>query len=150
MNLAKNLLDEFAFPLEIISHADEIRGKIRLQKLIFLSQTSLKEKYDYGFEPAPLGPLSDHVNYLLGRMTELGVVEENIKSTPSGNNVYCYKITDAGKKILGYAKKSRVLSQKDIKKIDTVYKKFGEMSYVKLLDFVHKTYPEYHLKDVTL
>ena len=150
MNLATNLLDEFAVPLEIISQGDEIRGRIRLQKLIFLSQISLKGKYNYEFEPAPLGPLSDYVNYLLKRMIELGVVEEIIKSTPSGNNVYCYKITNVGKKILDYVKKSKVLNQQDAKEIDAVYKKFGKMSYVDLLDHVHNTYPQYHLKEIIL
>ena len=75
MSLVTNLLDEFPVPLEIIAHDNEIRGKVRLQKLVFLSQIHLGKKYNYDFEPAPLGPLSDHVNYLLGRMTELGVIE---------------------------------------------------------------------------
>lgn len=150
MNLVTNLLDEFTVPLEIISHDDEIRGKVRLQKLVFLSQIHLGGKYDYDFEPAPLGPLSDYVNYLLVRMTELGVIEENIKSTSSGNDVYCYKITNTGKKFLASAKQNGVLNQKEIKTIDSVYKKYGKMSYVKLLDFVHTKYPEYHLKEVTL
>ena len=148
--MVTNLLDEFAVPLEIISNSDEIRGRVRLQKLIFLSQISLKGKYDYEFEPAPLGPLSDYVNYLLKTMTELGIVEEKVRSTPSGNNVYCYKITNAGKEILDYAKKSRVLNQQDAKEIDAVYKEFGGMSYVKLLDHVHNTYPQYHLKGIIL
>ena len=137
-------------PLEIISLADEIRGKVRLQKLVFLSQISLGEKYDYKFEPAPLGPLSDHVNYILRRMTELGVIEEKIKSTHSGNDVYCYNITDRGEKFLESAKHNEVLNQKEIKTINSVYQKYGKMSYVKLLDFVHSEYPEYHLKEVML
>ena len=148
--MATNLLNEFSVPLEIISHDDEIRGKVRLQKLVFLSQTRLGKRYDYDFEPAPLGPLSDHVNYLLGRMTELGIIEENIRTTSSGNDVYCYKITDTGEEILEFVKHNGVLSKKEIRTIDSVYKKYGKMSYVKLLDFVHDKYPEYHLKDVTL
>lgn len=150
MNLRTNLLDEFPVPLQIIAHDKEIRGKVRLQKLVFLSQISLGEKYNFKFEPAPLGPLSDHVNYLLGRMSELGVIEETKKSTPSGNDVYCYKITDRGGEFLESAKRNRMLSQKEIKTIDSVCKKYGKMSYVELLDFVHKEYPEYHLKEVTL
>ena len=148
--MATNLLNELSVPLEIISHDDEIRGKVRLQKLVFLSQTRLGKRYDYDFEPAPLGPLSDHVNYLLGRMTELGIIEENIRTTSSGNDVYCYKITDTGEEILEFIKHNGVLSKKEIRTIDSVYKKYGKMSYVKLLDFVHDKYPEYHLKDVTL
>lgn len=148
--MVTNLLDEFPVPLEIIAQDSEIRGKVRLQKLVFLSQIDLGEEYDYEFEPAPLGPLSDHVNYLLGRMTELGIIKENIKSTPSGNDVYCYEITDTGEKFLESAKHNGVLNQKEVKIIDSVYKKYGKMSYVKLLDFVHNEYPEYHLKEVTL
>ncbi|MDH3617563.1 MAG: Panacea domain-containing protein [Nitrosopumilus sp.] len=150
MSLVTNLLDEFPIPLEIISHDSEIRGKVRLQKLVFLSQVQLGKKYDFEFEPAPLGPLSDRVNYLLGRMTELGIIEEKIKSTASGNDVYCYRITATGKKFLESAKQNKVLSKEEIKTIDSVFKKYGKMSYVELLDLVHKKYPEYHLKEVTL
>lgn len=148
--MVANLLDEFTIPLEIISRGDEIRGKVRLQKLVFLTQVSLGKKYDYGFEPAPLGPLSDRVNYLLRRMAELGVVEESIESTKSGNDVYCYKITDAGHEILGHVKKLKMLSQKEIEKIDSVYEKYGNMPYVELLDFVHAKYPHYHVKEIKL
>ena len=150
MSLATNLLREFSMLLEIISHGDEIRGKVRFQKLVFLSQISMGKKYNYNFEPAPLGPLSDRVNYILGRMTELGVIDETIRSTHSGNDVYCYKITDIGREILEFAKKNEVLGKKEIKTIDVVYKKYGQMSYVQLLDYVHNKYPEYHLKNVTL
>ena len=143
-------MNKFSLLLEIISHSDEIRGKVRLQKLVFLSQIRLGKKYDYGFVPAPLGPLSDHVNCLLAHMAELGVIEENIRSTSSGNDVYCYKITDTGKEILKSAKRNGILSEKEIRTINSVYKKYGELPYVQLLHFVHKKYPEYHLKDVTL
>ena len=150
MSLATNLLREFSMLLEIISHGDEIRGKVRFQKLVFLSQINVGKKYNYNFEPAPLGPLSDRVNYILGRMTELGVIDETIRSTHSGNDVYCYRITDIGREILEFAKKNEVLGKKEIKTIDAVYKKYGQMSYVQLLDYVHNKYPEYHLKNVTL
>ena len=150
MILVTNLLEELAIPLEIMSHANEIRGKVRFQKLVFLSQVSLDGKYDYEFEPAPLGPLSDYVNYLLRRMVELGVIKENVKSTPSGNDVYCYSITDTGKKYLVSTKKQGVLNQNKIDIIASVYKKYGEMPYVELLDYVHEKYPEYHLNEVTL
>ena len=150
MILKANLLNEFSLLLEIISHGDEIRGKVRLQKLVFLSQTRIGKKYDYDFEPAPLGPLSDHVNCLLERMTELGVIEEDIRSTSSGNDVYCYKITNTGKEILKSAKHNGTLNKKEIEAIGSVYEKYGKMPYVQFLDIVHKKYPEYHLKDVTL
>ena len=104
--MAINLMDGLPIPLEIIS-CGEIRGKVRLQKLVFLSQDLLKKKHDYGFAPAPLGPLSDSLNYLVGIMEESGMIEENIKSTRSGNSVYCYNITDIGKQILLSVKKTK-------------------------------------------
>ena len=83
-------------------------------------------------------------------MKGAGMVEETVKPTKFGNVVYCYKITETGTNFLESAKHGGALSKQDIQAIDEVYEQYGEMSYGALLDFVHKTYPIYHLKDVTL
>ena len=147
--MAANLIEELLTPLQIIS-CGEIRGKVRLQKLVFLSQNLLKKKYNYEFMPAPLGPLSNNLNYLLGIMEESGMIEENTKSTSSGYSVYCYKITDIGKQILSSAKQQKILSVAAVKTISSVYNQYGNMPYVELLNFIHGKYPEYHLKQITL
>jgi len=134
----------------MISRSKEIRGKVRIQKLIFLAQLYMQGRYDFGFKPAPLGPLSDHVNTVMGYMKEIGMMEETVGTTKFGNVVYCYKITDTGANFLKSAKHCGALSTQDVQAIGEVYEQYGEMPYGTLLDFVHKTYPEYHLKDVTL
>ena len=143
-------MSDFAVILEMLSNSQEIRGKVRIQKLIFLAQLCMQNHHNFGFKPAPLGPLSDHVNTVMEYMTEIGMMEEIIKTTQFGNVVFCYKITDTGTDFLESTRHRKVLSKQDVQAINDVYKQYGNMNYGELLDFVHKKYPEYHLKDVAL
>lgn len=141
--ITKNIL----IPLQIISLAEKIplRGKIRLQKLVFLTQEKSKRKFDYDFEPAPLGPLSEVLNTSIATMKELGFIEEAVEMTRSGNDVYCYSITEFGLDFLKFGIKSGLLLPEIKKASDAVFKEYGRMPYVQLLDFVHDEYPEYKL-----
>ncbi len=134
--------------LEIISHSDNhLRGKTRLQKLVFLTQEDNGAAINYDFEPAPLGPLSEDVNYQIMKLKELDLVEETVESTESGNSVFCYRLTGTGREVLHNGKKQADFKTME-KIIKRVYDKYGTMPYIKLLDFVHKTYPNYHLKGI--
>ena len=148
-NLTNNIFDKLVIPLQIISHG-EIRGKVRLQKLVFLSQISLQRNHDFNFEPAPLGPLSNDVNYLLSIMKEFGIIKETIKTTNSGHDVYCYNITDFGKGILSHVQNHGSLTSNDLDIISSICKNYRNMPYMELLDDIHNKYPQYHLKDVIL
>lgn len=149
--IKSDIIHEFLIPLQIISLAKkELRGKVRLQKLIFLTQEKSKQKLDFNFEPAPLGPLSDHVNYMLVKMNELGLIEERKELTKSGNDVFCYKITSSGNKLLEFASASNMLNNDTVEAINSVYREYGTMPYVDLLNYVHEAYPKYHLKNITI
>lgn len=141
--ITKNIL----IPLQIISQAgkEPLRGKIRLQKLVFLTQDKSKRKFDYDFEPAPLGPLSEDLNTSIATMKELGFIEEAVEMTFSGNDVYCYNITESGLDFLKFGTKSGILLPEIKKAAESVFKEYGRMPYVQLLDFVHDEFPEYKI-----
>ena len=134
--------------LEIISNfSGGLRGKTRLQKLVFLTQTQCTVPLDYDFEPAPLGPLSSDVNRYVSNLEELGLVEESIEKTPSGNNVFCYILTELGKTILQAEKMHRDAGGVE-DAVTCVCREYGGMSYVSLLNHVHEKYPAYHIKGI--
>lgn len=141
-------MNELFIILEIISNfSDGLRGKTRLQKLVFLTQTQCTVPLTYDFEPAPLGPLSSDVNRYVSNLEELGLVEERIEKTPSGNNVFCYTLTEFGKTIVRAEKTHR--NVEDIKDaVTSVCLEYGSMSYVDLLNYVHEKYPSYHIKGI--
>lgn len=141
-------MNELFIIFEIISNFnDGLRGKTRLQKLVFLTQTQCAVPLNYDFEPAPLGPLSSAVNRYVSNLEELELVEESIEKTPSGNNVFCYTLTEFGKTILHAEKMHR--DAEDIEDaVACVCREYGDMSYVNLLNYVHEKYPAYHIKGI--
>ena len=146
--IEKDRMKHLLIPLQIISLASPLRGKIKLQKLVFLTQNKSDKQVNYGFEPAPLGPLSDELNSTLTHMSELGLIHETVEKTSSGNEVFCYSITKSGSQFLDFGTEFGNLSSKTKNIIESVYSKYGKMSYVELLDYIHEEFPEYHIKNI--
>lgn len=137
-------------PLKLIEcEGGYLRGKVRLQKLAFLVQAKCGA-VDYGFQPAPLGPLSYALSSTMVHLQDLGMVDEDCEPTPSGNTVFCYRLTERGKSIL-QAMDGRGQADKGLRDaVRTTYGQYGKMSYLDLLDLVHQKYPKYHMKDVPI
>jgi len=136
-------------PLKIIALAGNksLRGRIRLQKLVFLSQIKAKQDGLFYFEPAPFGPLSNELNDTISQLSSLDLIDEIVESTQSGNDVYCYKITNEGSLFLETGIKAGNLPTILNSAIESVYNEFGEMPYVDLLEYVHNKYPDFKLED---
>lgn len=140
--------DNIYVPLKLIEcEKGRLRGKVRLQKLAFLVQSEC-DTVDYGFQPAPLGPLSYPLNATMVRLQDLGMVDEEREPTPSGNTVFCYTLTESGRSLLQVMDEGGQVGKDLQDAVRSTYDKYGGMSYVDLLDLVHKKYPRYHMKDV--
>ncbi|MEW6605639.1 MAG: hypothetical protein AB1351_13260 [Thermoproteota archaeon] len=136
--------EELILPLYLIHLSkDSLRGRTRLQKLIFLSQKALKDKVNYNFDKAPFGPLSYHLNSIMEDLIGMGLVLQDRDFTPSGNEVVIYNLTDKGKEFLDFSLQRNIISKSDTTSVDQVYDEYGDMPYVDLLDRVHRDYPEY-------
>jgi len=146
MEKEDEILQYLLIPLYLISLAGKsLRGKTRLQKLVFLTQKESKDAFDFEFESAPLGPLSHKLNHLLERMIKMGLLKEEIGFTISGNEVISYRMTKSGKKLLDFGLKSGYMHQKIQDAVEFVYSEYGDTPFVELLDYVHDEYPEYKL-----
>ena len=141
---------EFFVPLELLAcGGGAIRGKVRLQKLAFLIQQKDKT-IDYDFEPAPLGPLSYQLGNIMLQLQQLGLADEAPESTKSGNTVFCYSLTDRGKSLLKVVRVDGGIPVPLQGAVHQIYAKYGSMTYLDLLNFVHKEYPAYHLQGISL
>ena len=58
----------------ISSVGDSVKGKIRLQKLVFLAQEEFNGGFDFKFKPAQFGPLSYILNQTILRAKRLGLL----------------------------------------------------------------------------
>ncbi len=132
-----NLIDEFG---------GSLRGKTRLQKLIFLSQKEFDGDFDFNFEKAPLGPLSYDLLYTVDELNDLGLIEREQDKTDFGFRVFKYKITSEGKKFLDFGKDKSLISKKTIQANKNTVEEYGNKNHIQLLDYVHKEYPKFQVK----
>ncbi len=146
MEKEDKVLEYLLIPLYTISLAGiSLRGKTRLQKLVFLTEKESNDAFDFNFEPAPLGPLSFKLNHFLERMIKMELLKEERGRTQSGNDVISYSLTDSGKKLLDFGLKSDYITPEIQESIKLISSTYGNMPYVELLDYVHDEFPEYKL-----
>ncbi len=108
-----------------------IKGKIKLQKLLFLVSNvfgSLEDLLMY--EPHLYGPYSEVVDNVLQSLIRLGLV----KGTKRG-----YYLTDEGKKVF-----NSLTPKEELVRVITDFKEFlNDLSNDELLAFIYVSYPEY-------
>ena len=120
-----------------------LRGRTRLQKLVFLSQQALNGKVDYDFRKAPFGPLSYELYSVVEQLNVMSFVDEDSDITDSGNEVIIYELTEEGDEFLDFAMNKNLLAPSLQNAIGRVFDQYGDMPYVDLLDKVHADYPDY-------
>jgi len=122
-----------------------IKGKVRLQKEIFLAQKALidkKIKRLYGFMPYHLGPFSRQIYRDIDWLEQKGLVE--VKSYPiDDQGVYReFKLTSEGKREV-----ERLLQDREMRDVYEIVKRLKEqydnMPLVRLVEFTHRAFPEY-------
>jgi hypothetical protein len=134
-------------PLDLISHAGgEMRGKTRLQKLIFLSQKEFDGEFDFNFDKAPLGPLSYDLFNKMDELIELGLISRDEDRTDFGYKVFKYKITENGRNFLEFGKSRSLISKNITDANKKTIDKYGKKSHMELLDYVHEKYPKFQVK----
>src|SRR5579871_3048502 len=84
---------------------DQVRGKTKLQKMVYFTGILTGTIKDLGYGPHYYGPYSSEVTGAIGRLRGLGFVDENIVGggavDPSGFEVarHDFTLNDDGKKI---------------------------------------------------
>ena len=95
-----------AYPL-LLAHADDdfpIKGRTRFQKMIFLFQIEMSEKYpnrglDYGYIPYHYGPYSSKLQEDIDELIADEYLQQKAHQDPFGNYFYEYKLTSKGEKL---------------------------------------------------
>jgi len=122
-----------------------IRGKVRLQKEIFLAQKALRDrkiKRLYGFMPYHYGPFSRQLYRDVDWLEQKGLVE--VKSYPiDDQGVYReFKLTSEGKREVECLLQDREM--RDVYDIvKRVKEQYDNMPLVRLVEFTHRAFPEY-------
>jgi len=147
----KNINLEAIIPLYIVSLSRGcLRGRTKLQKLVFLIQDKLARVLDYDFQKGYYGPYSYKLHSIVDELVTLGFLDEIVETTASGNNMMCYQITDSGQALLRHWLAQDILPQKARRNIDDIYDKYGRLPLPLLVRKVYKEHPEWTEKSALL
>ena len=85
--------------LLIIKHLKKLKGRTRLQKIVYL----LKEKYgfdfSYNFMPYYYGPYADDMQHTIDTLSRLDVIKVDTVFLGEGRLLYIHTLTDTGKRL---------------------------------------------------
>jgi hypothetical protein len=147
----KNPVLDAAIPLYTVSLSQGyLRGRTRLQKIVFLIQDKLGGIVDYEFQKSYYGPYSYKLRSIVDELIALGFLDEIVETTVSGNNMMCYQITASGQVSLSHWLDQNILPQQVRRRIDFIYDKYGSLPLPLLVKRVYKEYPEWTEKSSLL
>lgn len=155
------MLHRQVYPL-LLAHAcdaEEIRGRTRFQKMVFLMEQKIKSEGgggaaggtpmpSLGFVPFDYGPYSKTLQLDVDMLVRENLLKEE-KTPPNseGKVMYTYTITEEGKRVA-----KRLVSDPKYKKyrfkeahaeLDKIKKEFNNMGLPVLLRRVYGDYPDY-------
>ena len=119
-----------------------IDGITRFEKLVFLTQKEILDKWDdvhmkFNFEPDRFGPFSSDIYDEIDFLKSIGMIKEEVGKK--------YEITDKGKRFLQTKTYERV--HEDIRKhISDLKEKHGRKKLDDLLRYVYSNYPDFTVK----
>lgn len=131
------------------NEGESVKGRTRLQKLIFLIQQRLEEEGDtvewgYHFRPYDYGPFAKGIYDDIEQLHRRGFVIEKEDRLDQEDDViqYDYELTDEGKKALWqYAGRETLSEVKGM--TEQVKEQFNSIHLQELIDYVYTEYPEY-------
>jgi len=124
-----------------------LRGKTRLQKLLFLAQKKLSDegyKARYAFRPYLYGPYSRELYTDLEWLRMNGLIDVCTPFDEKAGLMTDFIITEDGKKRLANLMNSGAHMNVDIT-IRNVINKYAQMSVAQLVEFVHAEFSNYNL-----
>jgi len=127
--------------LYLLSKARVVRGKTRIQKLVFLVQEEKGMPLDYTFYPYDQGPLSFELSDEINSLINSGLVIESITDTVYAPR-HDFMLSNIGEKYVETIMEDK-LSPREKRKIQSVINKWNARDLRVLLEYVHDKYPDY-------
>jgi len=138
-------------PLMLLSanEGEPVKGRTRLQKLIFLIQQRLEEEgstveWGYHFRPYDYGPFAKGIYDDIEQLHRRGYVTEKEDRLDQDDDViqYDYALTDEGREALRqYATQEELSNLQEM--TEQVKGRFNSIHLQELIDYVYTEYPEY-------
>lgn len=122
----------YAIPLLLAEKLEEVRGKTRMQKLIyFIEQKAHKKKlldFTYNYELSHYGPFSLDLAHVLYDLIDRKQIEVQLVDIPDGRMLYVYTLTKRGRDFLNSLQNSNKFPKELNEIIEEIGKKFGSLA----------------------
>ena len=107
-----------------------------------------KTPIDYKYKKGDYGPFSYKLYIILENLVSVGLLIEKKETTPVGNEVTIYKLTEAGKSLIDFACKTGLLTQNIRQNLEQIFKEYGTLPLIDLIAKVYKEYPKWTEKSI--
>lgn len=140
------MIDRQLLPLALLqaSNDHKIRGRTRLQKMVFLIQEEFDTDQlpgEYNYIPYDYGPFAKKLYEDLDHLEERGVVKEESETIEDDKVVYFYTLGPNADEYLSNWSQDEL---EDVLELaETIKDRFNDIPLPDLLDYVYSEYPEY-------
>jgi uncharacterized protein YwgA len=142
------MIDRELIPLALLNakEGQEIEGRTRLQKMVFLIQQETEDASEslpgtYNYVPYDYGPFARDLYDDLDRLKDKGVIVEEQEEMADGIIKYNYRLGPNAESYFENHPQSKI--QEVQTRAEDVKKKFNNKSLAELIDLVYSKYPEY-------
>lgn len=125
---SRNANDALLLLASLHYYKKPIRGRTRLQKLVYLLKTRYGIPFSFNFRPYYYGPYSDELSNLISFLNALNFTVERAEFLDLGVIRFNYTLTERGKKYLEDIEKK--LDKKTLKIIQKLKESITELSTV--------------------
>lgn len=147
------MIDRELLPVALLqaNGGEEIDGRTRMQKLVFLIQEEFEDADQqlpgtYTYVPYDYGPFARGLYDDLDRLKKEGVIEEKKTEMADGTIKYEYELSDQADNYLSQLPKKKL--QRTLELAEQIKSKFNNTRLPELLDYVYSEYPEYAANSV--
>lgn len=141
------MIDRQLLPLALLYANDgqQIQGRTRMQKLVFLVQKEFDDTSalpgEYNYIPYDYGPFAKKLYADLDYLKDRGYIRESTETIEDGKVQYNYQLTPEGREHIEQQPENKVNQILDL--AEPIKQDFNRVSLPKLLDYVYSKYPDY-------
>jgi uncharacterized protein YwgA len=133
------MFEETVLPLALAEKMGRIRGKTRIQKLLFITRDRCKSRGitfpELNYQPYLYGPFSSKLAGAVDTLVSSQYVSQHTEPTPSGNTVNIYAPTQEGRDFLARAQAAGLIDKGLVAVIGEVAKEYGDWPLADLIDY---------------
>ena len=138
------MFERFLVPLVLANTLNQVNGKTRFQKLMFLIQKEAErneiKELDFDYEIYLHGPFSRELGLIIDDLVDKRYLEEESVETLSGYTKYVYTLTAKGEELVKHAMDKKLLPPEVLKCVKEILTKYGDIPLPHLVEEAYRQF----------